>query len=42
MGIGVATRSFSAVTVMTWFAAALLVLLATVAAMARRRPADAG
>ncbi|MFF9262418.1 MFS transporter [Streptomyces longwoodensis] len=42
VGIGVATRSFSAVTVMTWFAAALLVLLATVAALARRRPADAG
>ncbi|MGW3017409.1 MFS transporter [Streptomyces longwoodensis] len=41
VGIGVATRSFSAVTVMTWFAAALLVLLATVAALARRRPADA-
>ncbi|WP_405885962.1 MFS transporter [Streptomyces longwoodensis] len=42
VGIGVATRSFSAVTVMTWFAAALLVLLASVAALARRRPADAG
>ncbi|MFI1003299.1 MFS transporter [Streptomyces galbus] len=37
VGIGVATRSFSAVTVMTWFAAALLVLLGAVAALARRR-----
>ncbi|MER6066341.1 MFS transporter [Streptomyces sp. NPDC001792] len=37
VGIGVATRSFSATTVMTWFAGVLLVLLGTVAALARRR-----
>ncbi|POX60481.1 MFS transporter [Streptomyces sp. Ru62] len=37
VGIGVATRSFSATTVMTWFAGVLLVLLGTVAVLARRR-----
>ncbi|ALO99261.1 MFS transporter [Streptomyces hygroscopicus subsp. limoneus] len=37
VGIGVATRSFPATTVMTWFAGVLLVLLGTVAVLARRR-----
>lgn len=39
VGIGVATLSASATTVMTWFASLLLALLATVAVLARRRPA---
>lgn len=38
VGIGVATRSFPATTVMTWFAGVLLVLLGAVAVLARRRP----
>ncbi|CAM5702379.1 MULTISPECIES: MFS transporter [Streptomyces] len=38
VGIGVASRSFPATTVMTWFAGVLLVLLGTVAVLARRRP----
>ncbi|MFH9090083.1 MFS transporter [Streptomyces sp. NPDC017673] len=37
VGIGVATRSFPATTVMTWFAGVLLVLLGAVAVLARRR-----
>ncbi|MFF0225840.1 MFS transporter [Streptomyces sp. NPDC004629] len=37
IGIGVATLSFAATTVMTWFAAILLVLLTAVAVLARRR-----
>ncbi|MFR9794052.1 MFS transporter [Streptomyces sp. MB22_4] len=41
VGIGVATRSFAAVTVMTWFAGLLLVLLGAVAVLARRRSATA-
>jgi hypothetical protein len=36
VAIGVATLSFSAVTVMTWFAGVLLVLLAGVAVLGRR------
>jgi MFS family permease len=39
VAVGVATLSFTTVAVMTWFAAALLVLLAAVAALAARRPA---
>jgi predicted MFS family arabinose efflux permease len=39
VAVGVATLSFTTVAVMTWFAAALLVLLAGVAALAARRPA---
>ncbi|MFF0226253.1 MFS transporter [Streptomyces sp. NPDC004629] len=39
VGIGVATLGLSAVTVMTWFAGVLLVLLTAVALLARRRPA---
>lgn len=41
VAIGVATLSLPAVTVMTWFAGLLLVLLAGVALLARRRPAAA-
>lgn len=37
VAIGVATRSFSEITVMTWFVGALLVLLGAVAVLARRR-----
>lgn len=37
VGIGIATRSIDATTAMTWLAAVLLVLLATVAFLARRR-----
>lgn len=39
-GIGAATLAFSSVTVMTWFAAILLVLLAVVAVAGRRASAD--
>ncbi|MFF0050748.1 MFS transporter [Streptomyces sp. NPDC005498] len=41
VGIGVATLSLSATTVMTWFAGFLLVLLAGIALLARRREAAA-
>ncbi|MFF0461435.1 MFS transporter [Streptomyces mexicanus] len=41
VGIGVATRSFSTPTVLTWFAGLLLLLLGAVAAQAGRRSAAA-
>jgi hypothetical protein len=37
VAIGLATLSLAAVTVMTWFAVVLLILLAGVAVLARRR-----